>query len=171
MLSTVEETLGFDELVRDLLLAMVNAQNEANKSFIAGVDDLASTNVTIGYKKAVGEKTENREIFGSALAFGITPTILQIQSGVIELKTALSVTKNVAAKAADSSTVNTVKSKAGYLFKTAAVDAKCQNAYNYNAEASSTIRITVVPVPASQQLINTIKALTDDSPIVDSVKK
>jgi hypothetical protein len=37
-----EENVGFAELIRDLLLAMVEAQNEANKSYLSAIDDLVS---------------------------------------------------------------------------------------------------------------------------------
>jgi hypothetical protein len=167
---SVSEAISFDELIRDLLLALVSSQTQANKDFITSLDDLAATNIAIGYKKNTGDKTEKREITGNALAFGITPVLLQIQSGVIEIKTALSVTKNTTSPSNGSGTSN-VKGRAGFLFKAESVDAKYQNTYSYKAEFSSTIRITVVPTPAPQSLLDAIKALTEASPAIDSVKK
>jgi hypothetical protein len=161
--------MTFDELVRDLLLAMVSSQNEANKNFIAGIDDLAATNITLNYKKNLDKgKTEDRQISGNALAFGITPALLQIQSGIIEIKTALTVTKNTTSTTSASS--KNVRAKAGYLFKPTSVDAKYQNTYSYKAESASIIRITVVPTPPPQPLMDAIKALTEAAPAVDKAQ-
>jgi hypothetical protein len=166
-MSATPENVGLAELVRDLLLAMVSSQNEANKTFIASVEELAATNVTLGYTKTVGGKSENREIKGSALAFGVTPTLLNIQNAVIEIRAALSVTKNTPnSSAADKN----VKTKAGYRFKTDTVDAKYQNAYSYKADSSSVIRITVVPVPPSQALMDAIKSVAQMVPLTDKPK-
>ncbi|MEM3737576.1 MAG: hypothetical protein QXJ75_05795 [Candidatus Bathyarchaeia archaeon] len=150
----------FDEMIRDLLLAMVSAQNEANKSFIAGVEELSGTEVVISYKKTTDSTTENREISGNALAFGILPTLLQIQNGLIEIKMAVTITRNI-------TTTVGVKAKARFLFYSASVDAKYQNTYSYKAEASSLIRITVAPAPPPQPLMEAIKKVAESAPPVD----
>ena len=157
-------TLG--DMIRDLLLAIVSSQNEANKTFIAGVEELAGTDVRIGYTKDVEGKKEKREIKGNALAFGVLPTLLTIQSSTIEIRTALTVTTNTAAAAKS----NNIRARSSYLFKTNTVDAKYQNAYSYKTETSSVIRITVVPTPPSQELLEAIKAVTNTTPIIDSPK-
>ncbi|MCW4025635.1 MAG: hypothetical protein NWF01_11490 [Candidatus Bathyarchaeota archaeon] len=167
-LSTALENVTLGDMVRDLLLAMVYSQNEANKTFIAGIEELADTDVTIGYTKNNGGKAEKREIKGNALAFGVLPTLLSIQSSTIELKTALTATNN---PTASDTKGKTIRDRSPYLFKTNAIDAKYQNMYSYKTETSSTIRITVVPTPPSQELLNTIKALTKDSSISDNPKK
>jgi hypothetical protein len=166
-MSIAEENANvtIDVMIRDLLLAMVSSQNEANKAFVAAINELAGTDLVISYKKNVGEKIENREIKGSALAFGIVPTLLNIQSGVIELKTAISLTKNTAVSKSAGST--RVRDKAGYLFRAQSIDAKYQNTYTYKAEASSIIKITVVPIPPSDSLMETIKTITETSPVSD----
>jgi hypothetical protein len=156
-------TATFDEMIRDLLLAMVSAQNEANKSFIAGVEEMSGTDVTIGYKRTINGVTENREITGNALAFGMLPTFLQIQSGVIEIRMAVSISKNT-------TTTTSVKAKAAYLFRSESVDAKYQNTYSYKAESSSLIRVTVAPVPPSQPLMEAIRAVLAATPPVDKAK-
>ncbi len=164
-MSTAENaTLG--DMVRDLLLAMVSSQNEANKSFIAGIEELAGTDVTIGYTKNVDGKKENREIKGNALAFGVLPTLLSIQSSTIEIRTALSVATNPSVSAKSQN----VRDRSNYLFKANTVDAKYQNAYSYKAETSSVIRITVVPTPPSQELLDAIKAVTKTTPVTDNQK-
>ena len=44
-------------MIRDVLLAMMSSQNEANKTFITKIAELADTEVTIGYtKKHRGQK-------------------------------------------------------------------------------------------------------------------
>jgi hypothetical protein len=164
-MSNAEENLTLADLIRDVLLAMVSSQNEANKTFIANIEELAGTDVTIGYIKNVEGKNENREIKGNALSFGVVPTLLSIQSGTIEIRTALSVTKNT-----QTDKNKNINQRAAYLFKTSTVDAKYQNTYNYRAESSSIIRLTVVPTPPSQELLESIKALTIQSPIVDKPK-
>jgi hypothetical protein len=153
----------FGDMIRDLLLAMVAAQNEANQSFIRGIEDLAETDVTISYKKKTDSSIEDREITGNALAFGILPTLLQVQNGIIEIKMAVTMTRNT-------STEVSVKAKAKYLFFSASVDAKYQNSYSYKAEASSLIRITVAPAPPPQPLLDAIKAITAAAPPVDQAK-
>lgn len=166
-MSITQETITFDEMIRDLLLAMVSSQNEANKNFIAGIEDLAGTDITISYTKNNDGKKENREIKGNALAFGVLPTLLSIQSGVIEIRAAMSVTKNVNTSG---NTGKNVKARAGYLFKTDTVDAKYQNTYSYKAESSSIIRITVVPTPPSQALMEAIRSIAQGAPIADNSK-
>jgi subtilase family serine protease len=165
-MSTAPENVSLGDMVRDVLLAVVSSQNEANKNFVADIEDLAATDVTIGYSRNVEGKKENREIRGNALAFGVLPTLLSIQSSTIEIRTALSVTKNASANKA----AKNVRERAEYLFKTNTVDAKYQNTYSYKAESSSIIRITVVPTPPSQALLEAIKALAVAAPIADNPK-
>jgi hypothetical protein len=165
-MSASTESIGLDEMVRDLLLAIVSSQNEANKNFIAGIEELASTDITIGYTKKIDGKTENREIKGNALSFGVTPALLNIQNAVIELRTAMSVQKN----STTSGTSKNVKSLAGYRFKADTVDAKYQNTYSFKSESSSLVRITVVPVPPAQALLEAIKAVSQAAPLTDSKK-
>ena len=45
-------SVPFDQMIRNLLLAMVEAQNDANTSFIKGVQDLVETPVNLSYTKA-----------------------------------------------------------------------------------------------------------------------
>jgi hypothetical protein len=166
-MSLAEEGISFDEMIRDLLLAMVSSQNEANKNFIAGIEELAGTDISINYTKNLdGNKKENREIKGNALAFGVLPTLLSIQSGVIEIRTAISINKNTS-----SSSTKDVKSRAAYLFKASTVDAKYQNTYSYKAESSSIIRITVVPTPPSQAFMEAIRAVAEGTKVSDTVVK
>ena len=165
-MSAVPENVSLGEMIRDLLLAMVSSQNEANKSFIAGIEELAGTDVTIGYTKNVDGKKENREIKGNALAFGMLPTLLSIQSSTIEIRTALSIANNPLASAKSKN----VQDRSNYLFKTNTVDAKYQNTYSYKTETSSVIRITVVPTPPNQEFLEAIKAATKATPITDNPK-
>lgn len=158
-------SVPFDQMIRNLLLAMVDAQNDANTSFIKGVQDLVETPVNLSYTKA-GDSCTKTTISGNALAFGVLPTLLSIQSSTIEIRTALSVTKNTAT----SGTGKNVRERAGYLFKTNSVDAKYQNTYSYKAESSSVIRITVVPTPPTQALMEAIKSVTKSTPIADNPK-
>jgi len=164
--SSTDENASLSDLIRDVLLAMVSSQNEANKSFVAAIEELAGTDVTLGYTKNVEGKTEKRELKGNALAFGVLPTLLTIQSSTIEIKTALSTTKNTTA----ATNAKSVGDRAGYRFKTNTVDAKYQNAYNYKTETASTIRLTIVPTPPSTELLDAIKALTKTTPITDKPK-
>ncbi len=166
MMSATPENATLGDMIRDLLLAMVASQNEANQTFMAGIEELAGTDVTISYTKDVGGKKENREIKGNALAFGVLPTLLSIQSSTIEIRTALSITNNTSRVAASKN----VRERAGYLFKANSVDAKYQNTYSYKAESSSVIRIIVVPTPPSQALMEAIKSVTKETPITDTPK-
>jgi hypothetical protein len=166
-MSVLPENATLGDMIRDLLLAMVSSQNEANKSFIAGIEELAGTDVTISYTKDVDGKKENREIKGNALAFGVLPTLLSIQSSTIEIRTALSITKNTWTTGTKGTNV---RERAGYLFRTNTVDAKYQNTYSYKAESSSIIRITVVPTPPTQALMDAIKSVTKSTPIADNPK-
>ena len=165
-MSSTDENASLSDLIRDLLLAMVSSQNEANKTFITAIEELAGTDLTIGYTKNAEGKAEKRELKGNALAFGVLPTLLSIQSSTIEIRTAFSTTKNTSSAA----TAKKVGDRAGYRFKTSTVDAKYQNAYNYKAEYSSLIRLTIVPTPPSLELLDAIKALTKTTPIVDKPK-
>jgi len=155
--------VAFDEMIRDLLLAMVSAQNEANESFIAGIEELSGTDVSISYKRIIDGKTESREITGNVLAFGVLPALLQIQGGTIEIRTAISIQRNV-------TSTRSVRSKAGYRFYPESVDAKYQNTYSYKAESASVIRITVAPTPPPQPLMEAIRTVTAAAPPVDKAK-
>jgi hypothetical protein len=165
-MSSTDENASLSDLIRDVLLAMVSSQNEANKSFVTAIEELAATNLTIGYTKNAEGRAENREISGNALAFGVLPTLLSIQSSTVEIRTALSTTKNTSSNTA----AKNVGDQAGYRFKTNTVDAKYQNTYNYKAEYSSLIRLTIVPTPPSTELLDAIKALTKTTPITDKPK-
>lgn len=151
----------FDEMIKNLLLAMVAAQNEANTSFIEGIKELAGTPVDIiyKYKKQTdsGEQLFEKTISGNALAFGILPTMLQIQSGVIEVKMAITMERRTDFQLG-------VKAKAKFWFASVSVDAKYSNTYSYKAEASSYIRIQVAPAPPPQPLMKAIEKIAQDNP-------
>jgi hypothetical protein len=147
----------FDQMVQKLLLAMVVAQNEANTSFIKGVEELADTTVSINYKKKIGETEENRTIDGNALAFGILPTLLQIQSGTIQIKMVITMQRSSQADVS-------VKAKGGWLLYSASVDAKYSSKYSYSVEASSFIEIKVAPAPPPEPLMKAIEKIAQDSP-------
>lgn len=150
-------TVPFDQMVQKLLLAMVSAQNEANTSFIQGVEDLADTAVEIKYKKATGTTEEERTISGNALAFGILPTLLQIQSGTIQIKMVITMQKSSQADVS-------IKAKGGWLFYSASVDAKYSSKYSYSVEASSFIEIKVAPAPPPEPLMKAIEKIAQDAP-------
>ena len=146
-------SVPFDEMVKNLLLAMVAAQNEANTSFIDGVAELAETEVEIKYKTSSGDKT----ITGNAIAFGILPTLLQIQQGLIEIKMAITMERRREAQVG-------VKAKMGFAIFSASVDAKYSSTYSYKVEASSYIRIQVAPAPPPAPLMKAIDKIAQDTP-------
>ena len=168
----------FDEMIKNLLLAMVAAQNEANAAFIKGIEDLANEEVKIRYKKRTGSSGEGSgssgegsgssgegsgssgeiTISGNALAFGILPTMLQIQQGVIEVKMAITMERRTESALG-------VKAKASLRFFSVSVDARYSNTYSYKAEASSYIRIQVAPAPPPQPLMKLIEKITQDNPL------
>ena len=63
-------------------------------------------------QKNIEGKNEKREIKGNALSFGVMPTLLSIQSGTIEIRTALSATKNT-----QTDQTKKVNQHSTYLFK------------------------------------------------------
>jgi hypothetical protein len=160
---STEENASLGDTIRDVLLAVVYSQNEANKSFIAGIEELAQTDVTIAYTKTIDGKAVKQEIKGNALAFGVMPSLLAIQSSTIELRTALQISKNQSS----SQTSKNLSERAGYRFKTSTVDAKYQNAYNFKAETSSIIKITIVPVPPSAEMLEAIKAASTKNAAIE----
>ncbi|HSV50146.1 MAG TPA: hypothetical protein VLH35_07495 [Candidatus Acidoferrales bacterium] len=162
-MSSIAESASLSDMIRDLLLAMTSSQNEANNNLIASIQELATTDVTISYTKNTEGKNEHKEIKGNALAFGVIPTLMSIQSSTIEIRTTLSATKNPSVNR----TAKTLSDRASYRFKTNTVDAKYQNTYDYKAESSSIIKITIVPTPPSQELIEAVKALTKQLIIED----
>jgi hypothetical protein len=164
-MSSIAESASLSDMIRDLLLAMTSSQNEATSNIIASIQELATTEVTIGYTKNTEGRNEHKEIKGNALAFGVIPTLMNIQSSTIEIRTALSATKNPSANR----TAKTLSDRASYRFKTNTVDAKYQNTYGYKTESSSIIKITIVPIPPSQELIEAVKALTKQ-PLIDDKK-
>jgi hypothetical protein len=147
-------SVPFDEMIRNILLAMVDAQNQANSSFIEGIQELADADVEIKYKKGSEEKT----VTGNAIALGILPTMLQIQQGVIELKMAITMEKKREAQVG-------IKAKAGWAFFSASVDAKYSSSYSYKVEASSFVRIQVAPAPPPQPLMTVIQKIMEDNPV------
>lgn len=162
-MSSNDGNASLSDLIRDLLLALTASQNEANSNFIASIQELANTDLTIGYTKDAEGKKEAREIKGNALAFGVLPTLMNIQSSTIEIRATLSPTKNTSVDR----TAKTLTDRASYRFKTSTVDAKYQNTYSYKPESSSIIKLTIVPTPPSQELIDAVKALTNKTQIVE----
>jgi len=165
-MSFTDGNASLSDLIRDLLLALTASQNEAISNFIASIQELANTDLTIGYTKNTEGKKEAREIKGNALAFGVLPTLMNIQSSTIEIRATLSPTKNSVAERTD----KTLADRASYRFITRPVDAKYQNSYNYKPESSSIIKLTIVPTPPSQELIDAVKALTNKTRIVEEKK-
>jgi hypothetical protein len=147
-------SVPFDEMIRNLLLAMVDAQNQANSSFIAGIQELADTEVEIKYKKDGSDKT----VTGNAIALGILPTMLQIQQGVIEIKMAITMEQKREVQVG-------IKAKAKWAFFSVSVDAKYSSSYSYKVEASSFIRIQVAPAPPPQPLMTVIQKIMEDTPV------
>jgi len=143
---------------------MVYSQNEANSAFIASIEELAATDVTLNYTKNNEGKDEKRELKGNALSFGVLPTLLSIQSSTVEIRTALSAAKSQQTKTTD-------QNRNSYLFKTDLVDAKYQNAYNYKPETSSIIKLTIVPTPPSAEMLEAIKAAAAKKPVTDKPKQ
>ncbi len=154
-------TVPFDQMIRNLLLAMVSAQNDANASFIEGVTDLADKTVNLTYTKTSGSTDEKKTISGNALAFGILPTLLQIQSGTIQIKMVITMKRETEAK------VN-VKTKGGWLFFSATVDASYSSKYSYSVEASSYIEIKVAPAPPPAPLMKAIDLIMQESKITEA---
>ncbi len=150
-------SVPFDEMVQKLLLAMVQAQNEANTSFIDGVEDLAETSVEIKYKKTTGGSEEEKTISGNALAFGILPTLLQVQSGTIQIKMVITMQRSTEAEVK-------MSAKGGWAFFSASVDAKYSSKYSYSVEASSFIEIKVAPAPPPEPLMKAIEKIAQDAP-------
>ncbi|MGD6807715.1 MAG: hypothetical protein ACQCN4_12250 [Candidatus Bathyarchaeia archaeon] len=165
-MSSASENASLGDLVRDLLLAMVYSQNEANSAFIAGIEELAATDVTIGYtRRGADGKDEKREIKGNALSFGVLPTLLNIQSSTIEVRTAISPSKNPQTDTKNPS------GRSSYLFKTNLVDAKYQNAYSYKPETAGIVKITIVPTPPTEEMLDAIKAAASRAQITDKTKQ
>lgn len=162
-MSETSEAASLGDLIRDVLLSMVYSQNQANSAFIESIEELAATDVTLSYTKNSEGKNEKREIKGNALAFGVMPTLLSIQSSTVEIKTALSVAKP--------SQTKVTQNRGSYLFKTDLVDAKYQNAYNYKPETSSTIKLTIIPTPPSAEMLEAIKTAAAKKPITDKLKQ
>ena len=155
------ENATLSDVIRDLLLAMVTSQNEANNAFIEGIKELTEKEITLGYTKTIDGKNQRCEIKGSALAFGVVPTLLSIQRSTIEIRVAI----------APTNTNQNLKNRSAYLFKTNFVDAKYQNAYSYKPETSSNIKITVVPTPPSAELLEAVKAAASHPKIVEKIEK
>jgi hypothetical protein len=146
----------FDQMIRNLLLAMVAAQNDANTSFIEGVQDLVDTPVNLSYKKTSDSSNTQTTISGNALAFGILPTLLQIQSGTIQIKMVITMQKSSEGSVR-------MKAKGGWAFFSASVDAKYSSKYSYSVEASSFIEIKVAPAPPPAPLMKAIEKITEDT--------
>ncbi|MCW4005680.1 MAG: DUF2589 domain-containing protein [Candidatus Bathyarchaeota archaeon] len=149
-------SVPFDQMIRNLLLAMVSAQNEANSSFIAGVQDLAEAEVSIKYNKTSDNSNQEQTISGNALAFGILPTLLQIQNGTIQIKMVITMQKTTEASVH-------VKAKGGWAFFSASVDAKYSSKYSYSVTASSFIEIKVAPAPPPEPLMRVIDKIVQDT--------
>jgi hypothetical protein len=146
----------FDQMIRNLLLAMVEAQNDANTSFIQGVQDLVETPVNLTYTKAGDSSSTKTTISGNALAFGILPTLLQVQSGTIQIKMVITMQKSHEAEVK-------MSAKGGWAFFSATVDAKYSAKYSYSVEASSFIEIKVAPAPPPTPLMKAIEKITEDT--------
>jgi len=149
-------SVPFDQMIRNLLLAMVAAQNDANTSFIEGVQDLVETPVNLTYTKAGDSSSTKTTISGNALAFGILPTLLQIQSGTIQIKMVITMQKTTEAEVK-------MSAKGGWAFFSATVDAKYSSKYSYSVEASSFIEIKVGPAPPPAPLMKAIEKITEET--------
>ncbi|BBD72741.1 hypothetical protein HS1genome_1130 [Sulfodiicoccus acidiphilus] len=155
-------TVPFDQMIKNILLAMVAGQNAANAAFIAGVNDLANATLTIKYSTSSGsQKGSNTEVTGNALAFGILPILLEISGAVITIKIDLTFVSQVQ----ESVQVNAgVEGLADFLLFSASVNARYQNTYSFSADASSSIEIHVSPAPPPQPIMEVIKAVVAANP-------
>jgi len=144
----------FDKFIKNILLAMVEGQNAANSAFISGVEDLASKDnkVTIAWTDSSGT---DQSITAPPIAYGLIPTLLQIQSGIIEIKMAITM------KETTKETVG-IKAHVGFALWGASVDAKYSNTYSYDVKGSSFVHIQVAPAPPPAPLMTIVQAIAKD---------
>lgn len=124
------------------------------------------------YRVAFGRNEDGSPILVSMMELGFTPVFYQFIDTLIEVKMAITVTRDSASERKNkghqvSVSSNTARfggwfSVSNVTVRSTPVDATYSSKYNYSAEGSSLVRTKMVPVPPPAILEERIRAIVED---------
>ncbi len=145
----------FPEMVYNLALAIAGSQANLDRESIEILRIMGDKkNHTvyiprIGLNETTGEITDDDEnLETSMIGAGFQPTFYQFAETIIEVKMAVSMTREYN----EEGDINQTKTKVGWnkrglSIRTTTIDATYSSKYNFTQEGSSTVRTRLVPVP------------------------
>ena len=145
----------FGDMVASLGMAIAQAQCALDHNSIEILKMMGEADTVelpmVSMKYANGEVTvQDREFSTSMIGAGFQPTFYQFAETVIEVKMAISMSRESSSET-KTNTKETTNKKSFWRTKsttrTTTVDATYSSKYNYSAEGSSLLRTRLVPVP------------------------
>lgn len=145
----------FGDMVASLGMAIAQAQCALDHNSIEILKMMGEADTVelpmVSMKYANGEVTvQDREFSTSMIGAGFQPTFYQFAETVIEVKMAISMSRETSSER-NTKTTETTNKKSFWRTKsttrTTTVDATYSSKYNYSAEGSSLLRTRLVPVP------------------------
>ena len=145
----------FPEMVYNLALAIAGSQANLDRESIEILRIMGDKNnhtvyiPRIGLNETTGEITDDDEnLETSMIGAGFQPTFYQFAETIIEVKMAVSMTREYN----EEGDINQTKTKVGWnkrglSIRTTTIDATYSSKYNFTQEGSSTVRTRLVPVP------------------------
>jgi len=135
----------FGDMVSNLACAIAESQAKLDQG-------------SIEILRAMGDSIENpvelptiggKKIVTSMIGAGFQPTFYQFSETVIEVKMAISISRDTTYETTPSPTneKSSILRRKPIAISATSVNAKYTNTYNFNQEGSSLIRTTLVPVP------------------------
>lgn len=143
------------DLISNMACSIAESQAKLDMGSIEILKQMANKNSNPVVLPTFGGKT----ITTSMLGVGFQPTFYQFSETIIEVKMAISVSKESKeeSKPSTQSTKPSIFNRQAMTVKATSVNAAYTNTYNFNQEGSSLIRTTLVPVPPNPIILSLIE--------------
>lgn len=160
------------DMIRQMALAIAESQVALDESSLK-VAEMMSGRMLETDEAGNGTMRDTRVYFGrdengkaeklSMMELGFTPTFYQFVDNLIEVKIAISVTRETSYERKTKGTVTRFSwDSSGINISSTPVDATYSSKYTYSAEGSSLLRTKLVPVPPPGILEERIRLLIEE---------
>jgi hypothetical protein len=160
------------DMIQQMAIAIAESQLALDESSLR-VAEMMSGRIQTVDETGATQTEDTRVYFGkdesgdpemlSMMELGFTPTFYQFVDTQIEVKMAISITRESEYERRTQGTIKRFSwNKSGIRISSTPVDATYSSKYSYSAEGSSLLRTKMVPVPAPAILEDRIRALIEN---------
>ncbi|MDR0887986.1 MAG: hypothetical protein LBM39_02225 [Candidatus Methanoplasma sp.] len=138
----------FGEMVTQLASAVATSQAELDRSSVEIMKIMGDAKKAPVHIPYINEKGEEGEMITSMIGAGFQPTFYQFTDAIIEVKMAISTsTDREYEDSYEYTNENNSKTKKTSSVRTTTINANYTSKYNFSEEATSTLRVRLVPLP------------------------